>query len=48
VKGGKGMIIERPGKDPLPLPFLEEEVPGGGLTLSSEANGQHVKLWVAP
>ncbi|WP_151884184.1 COG3650 family protein, partial [Pseudomonas putida] len=45
---GKGMIIERPGKDPLPLPFLEEEVPGGGLTLSSEANGQHVELWVAP
>ncbi|MBF8724371.1 MULTISPECIES: COG3650 family protein [Pseudomonas] len=45
---GNGMIIERPGKDPLPLPFLEEEVPGGGLTLSSEANGQHIELWVAP
>jgi putative lipoprotein len=23
-------------------------VPGGGLTLTSEANGQHVELWVAP
>lgn len=23
-------------------------MPGGGLTLSSEANGQHVELWVAP
>ncbi|WDY59153.1 COG3650 family protein [Pseudomonas sp. PSKL.D1] len=45
---GKGMVIERPGKDPLPLPFLEEEVPGGGLNLTSEANGQHVELWVAP
>ncbi|RCL26484.1 hypothetical protein C6A77_11760 [Pseudomonas sp. AFG_SD02_1510_Pfu_092] len=45
---GKGMVIERPGKDPLPLPFLEEEVPGGGLTLTSEANGQRVELWAAP
>lgn len=45
---GRGMVIERPGKDPLPLPFLEEEIPGGGLTLSSEANGERVELWVAP
>ncbi|MEZ0199179.1 COG3650 family protein, partial [Pseudomonas qingdaonensis] len=45
---GKGMVLNRIGKDPLPLPFLEEEVPGGGLTLTSEANGQHVELWVAP
>ena len=45
---GRGMVLDRAGKEPLPLPFLEEEVPGGGLTLSSEANGQHVELWVAP
>ncbi|WP_236193438.1 COG3650 family protein [Pseudomonas faucium] len=45
---GKGMVLNRIGKEPLPLPFLEEEVPGGGLTLTSEANGQHVELWVAP
>lgn len=45
---GKGMVLNRTGKEPLPLPFLEEEVPGGGLTLSSEANGQRVELWVAP
>ncbi|WAB99191.1 hypothetical protein OSW16_05900 [Pseudomonas putida] len=45
---GKGMVINRIGKEPLPLPFLEEEVPGGGLTLTSEANGQHVELWAAP
>ncbi|BBH47701.1 COG3650 family protein [Pseudomonas sp. KU43P] len=45
---GKGMVLNRVGKEPLPLPFLEEEVPGGGLTLTSEANGQHVELWVAP
>ncbi|WP_027907486.1 COG3650 family protein [Pseudomonas taiwanensis] len=45
---GKGMVLNRVGQDPLPLPFLEEEVPGGGLTLTSEANGKHVELWVAP
>ncbi|HEK1684722.1 TPA: hypothetical protein SMR42_001036 [Pseudomonas putida] len=45
---GKGMVINRADKDPLPLPFLEEQMPGGGLSLSSEANGQRVELWVAP
>ena len=45
---GKGMVLNRVGQEPLPLPFLEEELPGGGLSLSSEANGQHVELWVAP
>ena len=45
---GKGMVLNRVGQAPLPLPFLEEEIPGGGLTLSSEANGQKVDLWVAP
>ncbi|MDH0304018.1 MULTISPECIES: hypothetical protein [unclassified Pseudomonas] len=45
---GKGMVLNRIGQDPLPLPYLEEEMPGGGLNLSSEANGQRVELWVAP
>ncbi|HDS1736049.1 hypothetical protein [Pseudomonas sp. BP8] len=45
---GKGMVLNRVGQEPLPLPFLEEQIPGGGLTLSSEANGQTVELWVAP
>ncbi|MFB4394135.1 MULTISPECIES: COG3650 family protein [unclassified Pseudomonas] len=45
---GKGMVIDREGQPPLPLPFLEEQMPGGGLSLTSEANGQRVELWVAP
>lgn len=45
---GKGMVLNRVGQEPLPLPFLEEQVPGGGLTLSSEANGKQVELWVSP
>ena len=44
----KGMIIDRPGKPTLALPFLEEQTPEGGLNLSSEANGQRVDFWVAP
>ncbi|POF90443.1 COG3650 family protein [Pseudomonas putida] len=45
---GKGMVLNRAGQPPLPLPFLEEQMPGGGLNLSSEANGQRIELWLAP
>lgn len=45
---GRGMVLDRAGQPPLPLPFLEEQLPGGALSLSSEANDQHIELWVAP
>ena len=45
---GKGMVLNRAGHTPLPLPYLEEQMPGGGLSLSSEANNQRVELWMAP
>lgn len=45
---GKGMVLNRTGQEPLALPFLEEQMPSGGVNLSSEANGQRVELWVAP
>jgi putative lipoprotein len=44
----KGMEINRPGQPPLALPYLEETLPDGRLSLSSEANGQRAELWVAP
>ena len=44
----RGMEINRPGQPPLALPYLEETLPNGRLSLSSEANGQRVELWVAP
>ncbi|WP_144966401.1 COG3650 family protein [Pseudomonas sp. DE0010] len=44
----RGMVLNRADQPPLALPFLEEQVPGGGLTLTSEANGQRVELWLAP
>lgn len=45
---GKGLVLNRVGQPPLPLPYLEEQMPGGGLSLSSEANNQRIELWVAP
>jgi len=46
--GAKGLLLQRPGQPPLALPYLEEQLPGGALNLTSEANGQHLELWVAP
>ncbi|MEB0122713.1 hypothetical protein QN391_18750 [Pseudomonas sp. CCI1.2] len=45
---GKGLILNREGKDPVALPYVEEELPDGRLNLSTEANGQRIELWVAP
>ncbi|MCK9799697.1 hypothetical protein BK634_27355 [Pseudomonas chlororaphis] len=44
----KGMVIERTGQPALALPYLEEQLGDGRFNLSSEANNQHVELWVAP
>jgi putative lipoprotein len=44
----KGMVLERPGKEPLALPYLEEQLPEGRFSVSSDANDQHIELWVAP
>lgn len=46
--GGKGMVLSRPGVPELAVPYLEEQLPDGRYTLSTEANGQRVDLWVAP
>jgi len=44
----KGMVLERPGKAPLALPYVEEQLPEGRFSVSSEANEQRIELWVAP
>ncbi|WP_061243087.1 COG3650 family protein [Ectopseudomonas composti] len=46
--GSKGLVLNRPEKPPLALPYLEEQLPDGRLSFSSEANGQRLDLWVAP
>ncbi|MDD2057832.1 hypothetical protein N5D52_26570 [Pseudomonas sp. GD03860] len=45
---GKGMVLDRPGQPSLAVPYLEEQLPDGRFSLSTEANGQRVELWVAP
>jgi putative lipoprotein len=44
----QGLILQRPGQEALVLPYLEEQLPEGSFSLSSDANGQHLELWVAP
>ncbi|WP_263262894.1 hypothetical protein [Pseudomonas sp. RIT-PI-S] len=43
-----GMKLEREGQPELALPYVLEQLPGGGSSLSTEANGQHIELWLAP
>ncbi|MBA1277456.1 MULTISPECIES: hypothetical protein [Pseudomonadaceae] len=44
----RGMLLVRPGEAPLAVPYLEEQLPGGQSSFSSEANNQRLDLWVAP
>ncbi|MCP9337987.1 COG3650 family protein [Stutzerimonas xanthomarina] len=43
-----GLLLERPGQSPLALPYLEEQLPSGQTSFSTEANDQRLDLWVAP
>ncbi len=45
---GKGMVIDRAGQPPLAVPYVEEQLGDGRFNLSTEANNQHIELWVAP
>ena len=44
----RGLLLEREGQSPIALPFLEEQLPGGQTSFSSEANDARLDLWVAP
>ena len=43
-----GLLLERPGQPVLALPYLEEQLPSGQTSFSTEANDQRLDLWVAP
>ena len=45
---GKGMVIDRTDQPPLALPYVEEQLGDGRFNLSTEADNQHIELWVAP
>ena len=44
----KGMVLERAGQPPLAVPYVEEQSGDGRFNLMTEANNQHIELWVAP
>ncbi|WP_339529066.1 hypothetical protein [Pseudomonas mucidolens] len=44
----KGMVLQREGQPPLPVPYVEEQLGDGRFNLTTEANGQRIELWVAP
>lgn len=43
-----GLKLVRDGQPDLAVPYLIEQMPGGGSSLSTDANNQHIELWVAP
>jgi putative lipoprotein len=45
---GKGLVLERDGMEPFAVPYLEEQLPEGRFNLITDANDQHVELYVAP
>jgi putative lipoprotein len=45
---GKGMVLEREGQEPFAVPYMEEQMPEGRFNLITDANDQHVELYVAP
>ncbi len=44
----KGMVLEREGQPPLAVPYVEEQLGDGRFNLMTDANHQHIELWVAP
>lgn len=44
----QGMILERSGAKPQALPYVEERLPDGSMSFTSEANGHRLELWLAP
>ncbi len=44
----QGMVLSGPDREPLALPYMEEQLPEGRINLTSEANGERVELWLAP
>ena len=45
---GQGMLLERADQPAVALPYLEEQLPSGQASFSSEADRQQIELWVAP
>jgi putative lipoprotein len=45
---GQGMVVASNDRSQQALPYLQEQLPDGSRSLSTEANGERVELWVRP
>lgn len=44
----QGMKLEREGQPDLAVPYVQEQLPGGGTSLTSEVDHQRIEVWLAP
>lgn len=44
----QGLIFNQMGEASLALPYLEEQLPDGSVNISTQANDQHLQLWITP
>lgn len=44
----RGMVLERMGQPSLALPYLEEQLPDGSTSISTDADGLKLELWLTP
>lgn len=48
VVSRQGLLLSSPTQEPVALPHMTEQLPDGSLHLSSQANYQHLSLWLTP
>lgn len=44
----QGLKLEREGQPDLAVPYVQEQLPGGGTSLTSEVDHQRIEVWLAP
>lgn len=44
----RGMVLERIGQPALALPYLEERLPDGSSSITTDADGLKLELWLTP
>lgn len=44
----QGLIFNQVGEPALALPYIEEQLPDGRFSISTQANNQNLQLWITP
>lgn len=48
LQTSKGLVLNQPGEASIALPYIEEQLPDGRYSISSQANHQGLQLWLTP